>query len=420
MTTTGLGRQYLLSDDGIAPDSLVLADGSIWSHAATLGTFTKNGAFTIDHALIDSFIRNFRKAPVDYEHSTVSGASRSGQPLPKAGDVVELQGVYGADDFTGDLKTAAERIAAKAGRALSDERNFGLWMRWRPTARALAFIKAGEYSELSIAFDQEYTNSRGEDVGPALLSVALTNLPFLDDMLPVAASRDVHHDRHGTPREDDMSTPAQPNVRLLTAVAAVAGLTTAPETDDQAEKQLTAALPDITRFRAFARDVGTELGEVEAPKAVEKIRALKQEVADFRRQADEAKKAQITLSVSTTIKEHEKKIPNKRMRDLFTRELTRELEAGVALDKTETLATLKELPADGNQRQFSSGDTGESAPDDVKLDTKAKELMESDTEVKALTQRAGFSAGFQLALSKAAASLGITKAPAGASHAESN
>lgn len=409
--------RYALSEDGVQSDSIVLADGSLWSHAATLGTYVKGGTFTIDRSTVESLVKNFRKAPVDYEHGTVNGATRSGNPVPRAGDVLELRGVFSAADFAGDLKAAAEKLAAKAGRALSDERNLGLWMRWRPTARALAFIKAGEYSELSIAFDEEFVNNRGEEQGPTLLSVALTNMPFLDEMLPVAASRDAHPERHRTPREEHMSTP---NARLLTAVAAVAALAAPPADDEQAIQQLNAATPDIQRFRTFARDVGTELGEVEAPKAVEKIRALKTENAEFKRQAEEAKKAQIKLSVETAIKQHEKRIPNAKLRALFTRELTRELEAGVALDKTETLATLKELPADAHQSQSSSGDSGESPADDVKLDRKAKELMNSDEEVKALKASQGFSTAFQLALSKAATALGIKGAPSGALHVDEN
>jgi phage I-like protein len=64
-------------------------------------------------------------------------------------------------------------------------------MRWKPTARALAAIKAGEYTELSIAFDEDIPNNvDGEGQGFGLWAVALSTRPFLDDMLPVAASRD--------------------------------------------------------------------------------------------------------------------------------------------------------------------------------------------------------------------------------------
>jgi hypothetical protein len=45
--------------------------------------------------------------------------------VPKAGDVVELRGVFAADQFTGDLKTAAEKLSSQAGRPLDDPRNLG-------------------------------------------------------------------------------------------------------------------------------------------------------------------------------------------------------------------------------------------------------------------------------------------------------
>jgi hypothetical protein len=134
-----------------------------------------------------------KKVPVDYEHASTTDDPevrklRAQGLVPKAGDVVELRGVFSSEDFTGDLKSAAEKLSAQAQRPLDDPRNLGLWMRWKPTSRALNAIKAGEYTELSIAFDEDLPrNTDGAGQGPGLWAVALLNTPFLDDMLPVAA-----------------------------------------------------------------------------------------------------------------------------------------------------------------------------------------------------------------------------------------
>jgi hypothetical protein len=101
-----------------------------------------------------------QKIPVDYDHGSTTADPEvrklrvQGQ-VPKAGDVLELRGVFAADRVHRRSEGGRGK-ARRAGRPpLDDARNFGLWMRWKPTARALAAIKAGEYTELSIAFDDD-------------------------------------------------------------------------------------------------------------------------------------------------------------------------------------------------------------------------------------------------------------------------
>jgi hypothetical protein len=61
----------------------VLSDGTLWTHAATLGTRYKQGFFTIDKATIENFIKVFKtgypqKVCVDYEHSSDERRDRDG------------------------------------------------------------------------------------------------------------------------------------------------------------------------------------------------------------------------------------------------------------------------------------------------------------------------------------------------------
>lgn len=396
MTNTLMQRPRItLTQNDLLPDSLVLRDGSLWSHAASLGTWPYQGKqLTIDRALIEGFIRNFtagmrRKIPVDYEHGTTNGATSTGQPVPKAGDVLELRGVYAVSDFDADpnLKAAAIRLTTRAGRRLEDAPNLGLWMRWRPTPRALRMIQDGEYSELSVAF-----------TGDTLYAVALTNLPFLTEMLPVAA----FSDNGGDPAAPGSGERTMPNPILLSVTAAVTGATV--QTDEEAQTRLNAFLPDFNRMKQFAMEVGTELGEVDATKAKAKIVALKSEVADFREKAEQAEQARVDSEIAAFFKANEDRVLPAQHKALGAM-LRADMKDGAKLADTETAKMIKLMAPHGVTGQVSLGDAGEKPDEDVLIDRKAKELMQSDEELKALSAREGFSEAFKRALHKAKGSL---------------
>jgi phage I-like protein len=404
---------FLQAESSLASDTLVLGDGSIWSHAATLGTRFKGTEFTIDRATVENFVRVFatgypRKVPVDYEHGTTNGATSAGQPVPKAGDVVEMRGVLALSDFTGELKTAAEKLAAKAGRTIDDPRNLGLWIRWRPTSRALGMIKAGEYSELSIAFDQHMEhNVDGRDQGPALYAVALTNLPFLDDMLPVAASRTSGDGRDpagpGSPttHEERMS-----KVTMLSVVAAILG--TPPANEEDAAVQLQALQPEIARARKFALEVGAAIGESDPAKAVLSITQLKTDSQRLATELAQQKSAKIKTDVDATMAKHEKRV-TPATKEYFAKQLTRELESGVALDKSETVKAIEALPETGITDRKSGADTAAAGGEGDKVIALAKQIMSEDPEVKELHEKRGFSPAFKEATKRAERKLQVVK-----------
>ncbi|HVX39606.1 MAG TPA: phage protease [Gemmatimonadaceae bacterium] len=403
-----------------AGDGILQADGTLWSHAATLGTRVKGDPFTIDQATVENFVHVFssgypQKVPVDYDHASTSPDPeirklRAQGQVPKAGDVLELKGVFAAADFTGALKTAAEQLATKAGRALDDPRNYGLWMRWKPTSRALQRIKDGEYSELSITFDDDWPdNSTGTGQGPTIIAVALTNLPFLDDMLPVAASR--LEPAAADPRS--LNAPERTMTQKLTVLSVVAAmLGKAVSTDDEALTELQALQPQLKSMREYNQVIVAELGESDPLKAVAKIREYRTSAETAQRDAAEQKKAAIKSTVENTVKEYEKALTVP-LREMMVRQLTGELEAGKKLEDSETLKTLKSLKPLGITERASGADDGSSSAtseDDEKLDAKAKELMQSDPEVKAMYAREGFSKAFRLALTKADKLLGAKTA----------
>lgn len=393
----------------LTSDGILLSDGTLWSQAATLGPRIYGGEpFDIDRAMVENFCRVFtsgypQKVPVDYEHASTSSDPdikklRAQGQVPKAGDVMEFKGVFSADDFTGDLKAAAEQLCAKAGRTLDDPRNFGLWMRWAPTSKALQRIKDREYSELSITFyDDMPDNSTGADQGPTIVAVALTNLPFLDDMLPVAASRA----DHGRSPAASGSREGKPVMKttMLTALALVVG--SAVNTEEEGVEKLTALQQELPKLRDFGAVVAAELGEKDPVKAAAKIRELKAQVESATAAAAEVKKAAVKTQVEATVKQYEKALTVP-LREMMVRQLTGELEAGKKLEETDTVKALKSLTSTGITEQRSSADVGTGdTNDDELLDTRAKELMRTDAEVKELRQQQGFSPAFRLALKKA-------------------
>lgn len=412
---------HILHACSLSSDGLVLQDGSIWSHACTVGQYNKGEPFNLDKPALSNMERVFKlgypsKVPVDYEHASTSNDPeirklRAQGDIPKAGEVLELRAIFSAADFTDELKSTAETLTAKAKRPLDDPRNLGLWMRWKPTAKALSKIQAGEYTELSITFDDDWPDkTTGAGQGPTILAVALTMLPFLDDMLPVAASR-----RQGDPAAGDRAAPhsleVQMTTRTLTMFAAVAALAAKPVTDEeQAITELTALQPDVSRLRALGAAVAKALGGETDPVKVEAaLTTLTVENATFRNAAKAEKELRIKTEVDAAIKEHEDRIVPALV-PMLTKSLTAEVEAGKAIKETDTYKALQVMPPHGLTTRAIGGDKGgESIPggndQDAQLDRVARELMETDPKIKALSTT-DWSGAFDMAVDLAAKKIG--------------
>jgi biotin carboxyl carrier protein len=400
-----------------ANSSIVLADGTLWSHAATMGTiFYRGSEFNIDQATIENFVKVFTsgyptKIPVDYEHASTDDDPevrklRAQGKVPKAGDVAELRGVFSADEFTGDLKAAAEKLAALDGRSLDDPRNLGLWMRWKPTANALSAIKAEEYSELSIAFDDNWPDKRtGTGQGPTILAVGLVSRPFLDEMLSVAASsggdsppaKPASHENTMTTNNTSIS------MRLLSLVAAVRNKPVA--TEDEAISELTAHQGELTELRAlapFREVISAEFSNEKDPaKIVGTIRELRSKVATAELAAKDAKAKELKTTVDATMEKHKSKLTAP-LRALMATQLTSELEAGAKIEDTQTVKALESMKALSIFSQDSVADVGGAGADDgVKIDARAKELMANDGELKELRTREGHTVAFRAAIQRA-------------------
>jgi phage I-like protein len=395
------GDKVLLAAD-LYFDAPVLADGTMWSHAATLGTRYKNGFFTIDKPTIENIIRVFRtgfpqKVCVDYEHSSENAdAQNSGQPIPAAGQVKEFKGVYSAQDFTGELKAAAQKIAAKVGRPLDDPKNFGLWMRWKPTARALQMVTQREYTDLSIVLYANFPdNETGEGQGPTVTSVALVNAPFLDDMLPVAASRD---NNGGNGADPPNRTTSMPVPQMLQRAAALFGraFTNEDEVVSAAEERITSLSRDNTAMKpkaTFADAVVAELGESDPVKAVTSIKALKATADTARREKEDSTKKANESQRDAILLKHEKRL-TPAQKDYFGVQLMAELSAGKKPGETATEKVIESLPENKALGRKSAADGGKDAPTDrdARIALRANELLESNPVFKKMAEKDDYAA----------------------------
>lgn len=372
---------YLLSASNIMPD------GTLWSHAATLGEYIKGSTFQLDAEAARNFVRVFnsgypQKAPVDYEHESVTKDPRV-DSVPwtrRAGEIIEVAAVLGLDDLNLPMrKQVADEAARRAKLGITKPVSpLGVWIRWEPTARALAMVQAREVTEMSIAFHPDFPNNvTGEGQGPTLLSVALTNTPFLDQMHPVAASRGESGHRADTPEhhtERHMPTPQKSAFALAQLLGRSGPFGSDDEAMDASVARITSLnqqVADLEPVKAVVETLSAELGEPDREKIVGNVRQLKAAVAIAEQRAKDERAAKITSEVATFIGANEAKIATKPMREYFTRQLTAELETGSTLADAPTAGVIKSMTVV----------LGRKAPTDAGVNQSA------DSELDALTEK---------------------------------
>lgn len=169
---------------------------------AKVGTFNghRAGAFEFTPEVFDRIIANFarttnRRVPIDYEHAT----ERMDGTIPLLG------------------APAVGWIIA-----LENRGELGLWatVEW-VDATAVGYIREGRYKFFSPAVVFNGIDPvTGEELGPVLVSGALTNRPFLDGMAPLTA-------RDGTlPETAADPSPVRRSVVAASASAGVSGAVT--------------------------------------------------------------------------------------------------------------------------------------------------------------------------------------------------
>jgi hypothetical protein len=168
------------ADAGEGPES------PVWVQIAQEGDYRGyNPPFELNRDIFDQMIENFRNHP-----SYSRGLSGAGE-----NDVIPWDFHHLSDPSLYDGSTAQVGAPAQGWiRELEVKQTQGgvqqLWAltKWLPLARE--YIRSGQYKWASIDFVFGATDPvTGEQVGATLISVALTNDPFIQGMQPLAAQR---------------------------------------------------------------------------------------------------------------------------------------------------------------------------------------------------------------------------------------
>lgn len=146
------------------------SDGEVWIQLAKPGEFRGHGqgAFRLDSSVFSTLIDNFRanengEIPIDFEHAS--------EMPPQAGSI-PFSGAP-AQGWIRDLKVQDGNLMAL--------------VKWGELARD--YIRKGEYKYISPAIRWKSKDRKtGAERGATLTSAGLTNQPFLDGMMPLAAS----------------------------------------------------------------------------------------------------------------------------------------------------------------------------------------------------------------------------------------
>lgn len=420
MTTPDVMLHTALADvlSGAVNDKLpnLRADGTLWSHAATLGSFMYGGTqpFTIDEAVLTSIVKNFargypQKVPVDYEHETqLAAKDRNGPPL-SAGRIVEVQAVLTMEQLSPEMKRQldAERDERQRIGLSRDVNPLGLWIRWQPTSRALSMVKAREVTEMSvvIAWDHPHKNT-GEGQGPTLLSVALTNTPFLDDMISVAASRS----GGGTPADPAEERPTMNGNKLMLAVAALTGKPAADEdiAVAQINERVSALTADVEvgrKSRESLTLLTAEIGVSDPTQAVLKVRELKGKVEKAESDAKAARLSAVKGAVAAFLKANEAKLGSVPMREHFDEQITAELleKPELTVEQTKAGKLVASMAPAKNLGREAGADNGTNLTDDPDqfISVRANELLSSDAGIKEIAVQKGQNAALKAAILKA-------------------
>lgn len=165
----------------------MVKDGeSTWIHIAPFGSWKghENGDFVLDNKTIDTIITNFDRqispSMVDYEHDSL------------------------------DKNKAGPKLAAGWIQKL-ERRDDGLWAFVEFVKKAADYIKAGEIKFVSPAIDFKSKDRRTDkNIGPELINIAITNMPFLDGLNPISLVRSpMGKDTITTTESKTVEKPAQ-------------------------------------------------------------------------------------------------------------------------------------------------------------------------------------------------------------------
>ena len=274
-----------------------------WIHCAPYGHWEghPNGPFTFNDSTFDSIIAEFRKNEtppnVDYEHESLNP---------------NLPGAKPAAGWIHDLKVRAN----------------GLWALIEFTKRCAEYVKAGEYKFVSPALDFKSKDRKsGKSMGPSLRNIAVTNMPFLDALVPMQLTRIEMANTIKTTKSETVEKPADvalneetamaedapvDGTAVIDAIAEAAGMGAAGVAAALIEKmeEIVAIISGAAEEDGSEAEADDAAGDMEASTvaasrvaaiAGSQITALSQQVASLTAEKDARDKAEIEAYVDSKI-----------------------------------------------------------------------------------------------------------------------
>jgi cation transport regulator ChaB len=157
-----------------------------WVDSAYVGSWVREGSpLEITQPMLTEFCKAFRSGllgtdpPVDINHLSMSGLPANALDTRAVG-------------FIKDLKTATANtpVAARKDGTIDYEQRMHLYSLVEWTDEGWQLVSTRKFRYISPAFDTNHEDQRtGENVGPLLLGIAVTNTPFLPGLAPIMASR---------------------------------------------------------------------------------------------------------------------------------------------------------------------------------------------------------------------------------------
>lgn len=187
---------FATGDDGSAPVCQVLDGEARWIQIATAGQYRGHaaGPFELDQRVFDTLIKNFRAHPsfrageqgygiagviaFDWRHASESP--------PAAGGALAIV-VQAAQGWATDLETRTIMVADAGGAMVPKLTLWALACMFEP-AKGLVKEKKIKWTSVAIWPDTPHPVT-GDNIGWYLSSIALTNDPFIQGMMPIAAGR---------------------------------------------------------------------------------------------------------------------------------------------------------------------------------------------------------------------------------------
>lgn len=279
-----------------------------WIQVAYAGAWKGHmgGPFEFTRETFESFVRNFRAHP-----SYKAGADGVGSAPVLAFDFGHASEMPASSGDIPTIGTPAQAWTLDLDIREGADGKVELWALTQYLEPARTYVREGKYKWTSVSAWFDATDPvSGEDIGPCLTSIAFTNNPFLQGMVPIAATRTTVGPAEPAPSKDrnmDLKALLTQSLKLKVdsdETAILLALNKRLEAGDDASGQAAEATDALTAILG-ALGVGS-LDEVLAKVAQlltdsAALAELKPQIDALKQQADATEAAEVEQDVEQAL-----------------------------------------------------------------------------------------------------------------------